>query len=274
MEDEVVAEFDVFQAERLGKYLTLVQYPLKTSTRFHTDLEVPKATRIKPKNFVLEADFHIDTTSPLYNKERGERFALGFNEQKIKTIYDQDEELQFGQATVMDTQTLASKQIPVSTRYMVGVFKDGELHLTPVERAVQMYPTLKYLDVINNKEKAAKKREDNDEDSPQAKARAAAKDKAKMLQVQVRNPAAEELAQLRKTSVAYLRQQIEEEAWQPLEFYSSNTLQAGDIYNYMFARSKQLLESTDGPLQFLDKMAKETDLEDTSSTINGDAQAL
>ncbi|KAJ1960691.1 hypothetical protein IWQ62_004130, partial [Dispira parvispora] len=68
---------------------------------------------------------------------------------------------------------------------------------------------------------------------------------------------------LRKTSVAYLRQQIEEEAWQPLEFYSSSTLQAGDIYNYMFARSKQPLESTDGPLEFLDRMAKETDMEDT-----------
>ncbi|KAJ1988198.1 hypothetical protein H4R33_002530 [Dimargaris cristalligena] len=257
MEDKVIAEIDVFYADKLTEYLNVFQFPLKEQSRFESDLEHPSAARIKPKNFVVELDYALDTRGPLYNTSRGEELGLGFNDEKVRTIYDEDHGLEQSNhsQTRMERSTLTSTTLPNNTRYMTGVLKDNELHLTDVSRVVQMYPSLKYLDVIDNKVKSATKKINNEGEDEADKV--VGKDKAKAINVQVRTPAAEELAHLRKTSVTYMRQQIEEEGWQPLQMFDSSSEESSQIYNHLFSRSTQSVAPSDTPQQFLDRLAKE-----------------
>ncbi|KAJ1974775.1 hypothetical protein H4R34_004592, partial [Dimargaris verticillata] len=263
MEDRVVAEIDVFQADQLAQDLMVLQYPLKERAREMENFENPRRARIKPNNLVVELDFPIDTSSILYNKDRGEELSLGFNDKKIQTIYDMNEDLP-GQSgiTHMETRTMASNLLPTNTKYMVGVLRNNELHMTPVSKVAQMFPSLKYLDVISAKVKAANQRvTDDDDDDDSATSAPKPKPKARAVQVSVRTPAAEELAHLRKTSVSYLRQQIDEEKWEKLHYLESTSAESQEMYTQLFARSRQTLISSTTPSDFLDDLAKEMDTE-------------
>ncbi|KAJ1924527.1 hypothetical protein IWQ60_005142 [Tieghemiomyces parasiticus] len=256
MEDKVVAEIDVFRTDKLGQHLHVFQFPLKETHRVETDLEYPKTARLKPKNFVVELNYSLDTRSVLYNRQKGEDLGLGFNNRQVRTVYDAEQDGVDGGPSLMDTRTLVSNSIPNNTRYMVGILRNNELHLTDVARLVQMYPSLKYLDVIDSKVKSAAKKV-NDESQAEISG-PAPQPQARAINMQVRNPGAEELAHLRKTSVTYLKQQIEEEPWQPLDYFPSTSGQSELIYSYLLARSRKTLLSEDTSSTFLEKLAKET----------------
>ncbi|KAJ1916664.1 hypothetical protein IWQ60_008034 [Tieghemiomyces parasiticus] len=256
MEDKVVAEIDVFRTDKLGQHLHVFQFPLKETHRVETDLEYPKTARLKPKNFVVELNYSLDTRSVLYNRQKGEDLGLGFNNRQVRTVYDAEQDGVDGGPSLMDTRTLVSNSIPNNTRYMVGILRNNELHLTDVARLVQMYPSLKYLDVIDSKVKSAAKKV-NDESQAEISG-PAPQPQARAINMQVRNPGAEELAHLRKTSVTYLKQQIEEEPWQPLDYFPSTSGQSELIYSYLLARSRKSLLSEDTNSTFLEKLAKET----------------
>lgn len=137
LEDEVLAEYPIYLTTELSKYLYMFQYPMR-STPFNSR-SGPTAARLKPRARMVELDLPLDTRSPHYSTERGEDFAMGLNDKTIKTAYDRrmeehEEELSMGHSykapkkkeeELLDRMTLTSVEVPIQTKYVVGVIRDG-----------------------------------------------------------------------------------------------------------------------------------------------------
>lgn len=135
-EDEILAEYPIYLTTELSKYLYMFQYPMR-STPFDSKTG-PNAARLKPKSKMVELDLPLDTRSPNYSTERGEDFAMGLNDKTIKTAYDRrmeehEEQLSMGhnykapkkEEELLDKMTLTSTDVPLQTKYVVGVIRDG-----------------------------------------------------------------------------------------------------------------------------------------------------
>lgn len=210
--DELVKEIPVYLSQCLAKYLYLFQYPVRAAALPYAHGHGPSKARIKPLSQLIELELPIDTTAQEYNRDRGEELALGMNDKALRTALDgelDDEE----EREMLDKQTLVSSLIPNATNYLAGVLRKGmfsgrwnlcvlrciffcidspptqlhdldELHLTPFHGAVQLRPSFKYLDKIDEKKKqATRKVSDEDNKEMQAKAKAEDAAKAKALQV-------------------------------------------------------------------------------------------
>ncbi|CAO3625376.1 unnamed protein product [Mucor hiemalis] len=149
---------------------------------------------------MVELDLPLDTRSPHYSTERGEDFAMGLNDKTIKTAYDRrmeehEEELSMGHSykapkkkeeELLDRMTLTSVEVPIQTKYVVGVIRDEELHLTPINTTVQLRPGFKYIDKIDEKWKAANKRI-QDVEKQEEKKKGVDANTAQTVQVSVKN---------------------------------------------------------------------------------------
>ncbi|KAI7863361.1 Sin-like protein conserved region-domain-containing protein [Spinellus fusiger] len=167
-EDEILAEIPVYLNSNLSEYLYLFQYPLRNAP--FNNKNGPVAARIKPGSKMVELDLPLDIRSPCYNTDRGEDFAMGMNDKTIKTAFDRrmeehEEESSHSynktkkkEEELLDKMTLTSTYIPDQTKYLVGVLRQDELHVTPIHSVVQMRPGFKYIDKIDDKLKAANKR--------------------------------------------------------------------------------------------------------------------
>lgn len=141
VEDEVLAEYPIYLTTELSKYLYMFQYPMR-STPFN-NRNGPNAARLKPKAKMVELDLPLDTRSANYSTERGEDFAMGLNDKTIKTAYDRrmeehEEELSMGHSykapkkieeELLDKMTLTSVEVPIQTKYVVGVIRDGKFSM-------------------------------------------------------------------------------------------------------------------------------------------------
>ncbi|RUS29318.1 Sin-like protein conserved region-domain-containing protein [Jimgerdemannia flammicorona] len=220
-DDEVIREIPVFLSQQLAKYLYLLQFPVRNFP--FTPGSGPIAARIKPISQLVELDLPLDTRSSMYSEERGKDLAKGTNDKPIRTALDKDDDdsvrvKKKEEEEMLDRQTLSSCLVPNQTNYMVGVIKDNELHLTPVRSTVQLRPSLKYLDKIDEKTKAAnKKASDEDNKEERAKKTAEAENKAKAVQISVKSSNPDQLQ--RKNIYSMAHRMAEEEAWTKLTYY-------------------------------------------------------
>lgn len=182
-DDPVIASYDVFVTHSPDKYtsetskLFVLQYPSHRSASKPYNAarqQKPTTLRMKPKNGVLEVEIPI-FTQEYYNHQAGERFgnsladsqatkkgggyglASGFSHapapaSNINDVPAYDEQPKRN----LETQTLGGKTTVSSERdpvYMLGVFQNGELHLTHVDGVVQMRPQLHHIDAEDEIEK-------------------------------------------------------------------------------------------------------------------------
>ncbi|KAF9431471.1 hypothetical protein BGZ76_000268 [Entomortierella beljakovae] len=248
--DELVKEIPVFLSQRLSKYLYLFQYPVRAAALPYTqDNGGPTKARIKPVSQLIELELPIDTNSAQYNRERGEFLAMGMNDKALRTALDG--ELDEGDnREMLDKQTLVSSLIPNATNYLAGVLRNDEMHLTPFHGAVQLRPSFKYLDKIDEKHRQATKKVSDEENKELlAKQRLEQEQKAKALQVQVRSAADSEA---RKASGPNKARLADEENWTKLEFFDANSLEADMIYDRMFASHVDDLECATTVEEYLD----------------------
>ncbi|KAF9179410.1 DNA-directed RNA polymerase III subunit RPC5 [Haplosporangium sp. Z 767] len=248
--DELVKEIPVYLSRRLAKYLYLFQYPVRAAALPYTQNSGPSKARIKPLSQLIELELPIDTSASQYNRERGEEMAMGMNDKALRTAFDQepdDEE----EKELLDKQTLISSLIPNATNYFAGVLRNDELHLTPLHGAVQLRPSFKYLDKIDEKHKQANKKV-NDEENKEliAKQKAELEQKAKAVQVQVRSAADSEARRNTGPNRAKL---AEEENWTKLEYFDADTYEADVIYDRMFASHVDDLECITTVEDYLDQ---------------------
>jgi DNA-directed RNA polymerase-3 subunit RPC5 len=103
----------------------MVQFPLRPAYR---PMPLPpRQARVKPANQILQLDYEVD--------QRGE-------------YYDRDAEDYLKQKY----QRLQSTTVPALTNYAVGAFRQGQLHLTPVQAVMQMRPSLAHIDAAADEE--------------------------------------------------------------------------------------------------------------------------
>ncbi|KAG0258807.1 DNA-directed RNA polymerase III subunit RPC5 [Mortierella polycephala] len=255
--DELVKEIPVYLSRRLAEYLYLFQYPVRAAALPYTQNSGPSKARIKPLSQLIELELPIDTSASQYNRERGEEMAMGMNDKALRTAFDQepdDEE----EKELLDKQTLMSSLIPNATNYFAGVLRNDELHLTPLHGAVQLRPSFKYLDKIDEKHKQANKKV-NDEENKEfiAKQKAELEQKAKAVQVQVRSAADSEARRNTGPNRAKL---AEEENWTKLEYFDADTYEADVIYDRMFASHVDDLECTTTVEDYLDQVSSNNSL--------------
>ncbi|KAF8931085.1 hypothetical protein BGZ47_000249 [Haplosporangium gracile] len=230
--DELVKEIPVYLSQRLAKYLYLFQYPVRAAALPYSEGSGPSKARIKPLSQLIELELPVDTNASQYNKERGEELAMGMNDKALRTALD-DEPDDDEKRELLDKQTLVSSLIPNATNYLAGVLRNDEMHLTPVYGAVQLRPSFKYLDKIDEKKKqASKKISDEENKELLAKQKAEQEQKARALQVQVRSAADSEA---RRTSGPNKARLAEEENWTKLDYFDAETRESTLIYDRMFA---------------------------------------
>ncbi|KAI8083939.1 DNA-directed RNA polymerase III subunit Rpc5 [Thamnidium elegans] len=264
VEDEVLAEYPIYLTTELTKYLYMFQYPMR-STPFNGK-NGPTAARLKPKAKMVELDIPLDTRSPNYSTERGEDFAMGLNDKTIKTAYDRrmeehEEELTMGhnyrqpkkkEEELLDKMTLTSIEVPNQTKYVIGVIRDGELHLTPINTTVQLRPGFKYIDKIDEKWKAANKRI-QDVEKQEEKKKGVDPNTAQTLQVSVKN--AEREGNMRRNVYSMSVRNAEEEDWQPIVYYDETSLPAEKVSEKLYSATKEHLECKTTNAEYLDQLS-------------------
>ncbi|XP_033630773.1 DNA-directed RNA polymerase III subunit RPC5-like [Asterias rubens] len=207
-DDPVVEEVDVYLSKSLAENLYLFQYPVRPSGMPYDDFQHLVA-RVKPKQKMVELEIGLDTQNSNYDKSRGEQISI--NVDGANPIGNQT-----FQSDVMDKQVLASSSGMASTsRYAVGILKDGELHLTPLHGLAQLRPNFAYLDKADLKSKVDKA--DNEGESSQEE-----EEEAKPVKVQFARPESDQAKARRLASYSHHEKMLSEEMWVPLSCQSIN----------------------------------------------------
>lgn len=250
-EDEIVQEIPVYLSTKLAQNLYLFQYPLR-QLPFKPETG-PCAARIKPKSNMLEVDIPLDTRAPTYDKARGDDMASAVSGEKFKTVFDQEDNDYSGRPqtrALLDKQTLGSTLIPSKTKYLVGVLRDKELHVTPLTNTVQLRPTLSYIDKSDEKEKASMKRAQQEEVKEEPKAPVG---KPQTVQMSVIN--AENENAPRKNMYSMSVRNADDESWVKLEYFDETTIAADAMYGDLFSSSKEPLIPTSTNESYADSIS-------------------
>ncbi|XP_061257376.1 DNA-directed RNA polymerase III subunit RPC5 isoform X2 [Bos javanicus] len=143
-DDPVVQEIDVYLAKSLAEKLYLFQYPVRPASMTYDDIPHLSA-KIKPKQQKVELEMAIDTLNPNYCRSKGEQIALNVDGACA-------DETSTYSSKLMDKQTFCSSQTTSNTsRYAAALYRQGELHLTPLHGILQLRPSFSYLDKADAK---------------------------------------------------------------------------------------------------------------------------
>lgn len=143
----------------------IFQYPTKTQiTNFETSAVVNCC--VKPLNHEIKVDFALDTESHLYDRFKGEQFALAADGKSQA----KGERPTFKRG-IMDKQAfVSSTSLDDVSKYIVGIYADKEIHLSPLTSILQLRPSFSYFDKEDKRNKAEQKalnEEDDDEELQQ-----------------------------------------------------------------------------------------------------------
>lgn len=156
----------MFLSKNLQENLFLFQYPTKTQvSNFETAAAVVNCCA-KPVNQEVKVDFALDTESPFYDRFKGEQLALAADGKSIA----KGERPTFKRG-IMDKQAfVSSTSLDDVSKYIVGIYADKELHLSPLSSILQLRPSFSYFDKEDKRNKAEEKalnEEDDDEELQQ-----------------------------------------------------------------------------------------------------------
>lgn len=148
-DDEIVQEFPVYFSTGLLNKLYLLQYPTRAAERPLVDANQRGIldSRIKLDSQLVEVDVPIETKK-FYDTDKGEHWNC------------------------LNKQTFSGVAKSAEGEYMIGVFKDNELHLNSVSAVAQMRPQFQYITNRNpsdsQKEKEAASAEEKTKKQPRA----------------------------------------------------------------------------------------------------------
>ncbi|XP_062611114.1 DNA-directed RNA polymerase III subunit RPC5-like [Saccostrea cucullata] len=248
-DDPVLHEIDVFISKSLADKLYLLQYPVRPGRMTYDDVDI-LAARVKPVQKKVEIEATINTRSPHYARSKGEQIALnvdGAFGSSSDSMYSSDK---------MDKQVLTSVSTgEKSGRYAAGIFKDGELHLTPLNAIIQMRPSFSYLDRADLKIKSEVGPAGDGGESSQDE-----EEEVKPVTVKFAQQESEEAKARRMASFNYLQKKQQEEAWQPLNYHSISSGRAESERLQLYAgKGDELSEFQLQPGEYLQALMPETD---------------
>ncbi|CAH0489149.1 unnamed protein product [Peronospora farinosa] len=207
-EDPIVREIPVHLTDKGCHNLFMVQFPLRPTYRPMP--EPPRRARIKPINQMMQLEFAVDQRS---------------------THFDQDAEDYLKQKHLR----MQSANVPALTNYVIGVFRQGQLHLTPLSSVMQMRPSLSHIDdAVNEEEEDMEVEEKMEPPSTETKE----------VQFQFKKKQSERAISAIQNSYAYKKQQIDAENWMELQVYNKNSADADDEFENLFSEKEDEVVST------------------------------
>ncbi|CAG8491145.1 4078_t:CDS:2 [Ambispora gerdemannii] len=240
---DVVQRIPVYFTNQLAlPGVQLLQFPIREKSRPYAEGEQPIKTRLKPNSKHLELDIPLDTNNTYYDKHRGQELALGTNEEMAKTIRDRFS--QVNDDDKLDRQTLQSTAVPPKYFIPTKYISTGAFHLTPVNATYQLRPGLKYLDKIDEKQKAANKKVDdeelkelnqdvdNEEPTISQKGKGRGRGRAVQISAKTNDPDA---AAKRKSTYSLSQREAEDEKWIELDYYYWKTPEAARLFDKIAA---------------------------------------
>ncbi|KAH8245997.1 hypothetical protein KR026_006693, partial [Drosophila bipectinata] len=159
----ILQQIPVFLSKNLQDSLYLFQYPTKTELANHDDSVVVNCC-VKPFAQEVKVDFGLDTESGHYDRFKGEQFAHAADG---KNTYGAAPPKGMERPTykrgIMDKQAFtSSRSLTDVTKYIVGIYTDREVHLSPLTSIVQLRPALSHFDKEDKRKKAEQKAQAED----------------------------------------------------------------------------------------------------------------
>ncbi|XP_073503693.1 DNA-directed RNA polymerase III subunit RPC5 [Phyllobates terribilis] len=231
-DDPIIQELDVYLAKSLAEKLYLFQYPIRPSLMNYDGVPHLSA-RIKPKQQKVEIDMAINTMSPNYCRSKGEQIALNVD----GTCND---ETSTYSSKLMDKQTFSSIQAAGSTsRYAVGFYRKGEIHVTPLHGILQLRPSFTYLDKADSKYREREAANDAAGDSSQDEG----EDDVKQVTVRFSRPETEQAKQRRAQSYEFLQKKQAEESWVHLHYCGIKDSRSEHEKQYLLCQNQTMTEN-------------------------------
>ncbi|KAF7320250.1 hypothetical protein MKEN_00809600 [Mycena kentingensis (nom. inval.)] len=261
MDDEVVSRIPIRFSNALAPKIHIHQFPLLTRP-----LQVPPSSaaagkritaRIKAGVGRLEVHVPADTRSEVWNGDRGRELGAA----RVADDREKNQEIK-GKGRETDEPRLTevrmrSEQIQQPSVYMLGIMRDGQLHLHPISETHQMRPTLTYLDILSRKNKRSHAdSDDSDDDGPPPDPDEAP---PPPVEKKVKKPSGETkevhvaarktddknggqtlggLSTARREMLAAIHAE-EDEGWQDLKFYDVTTGESEEAFTGLFSRSEE-----------------------------------
>ncbi|XP_077131160.1 DNA-directed RNA polymerase III subunit RPC5 [Ranitomeya variabilis] len=231
-DDPIIQELDVYLAKSLAEKLYLFQYPIRPSLMSYDGVPHLSA-RIKPKQQKVEIDMAINTVSPNYCRSKGEQIALNVD----GTCND---ETSTYSSKLMDKQTFSSIQAAGGTsRYAVGFYRKGEIHVTPLHGILQLRPSFTYLDKADSKYREREAANDAAGDSSQDEG----EDDVKQVTVRFSRPETEQAKQRRAQSYEFLQKKQAEESWVHLHYCGIKDSRSEHEKQYLLCQNQTMTEN-------------------------------
>ena len=224
-DDPVVQEVDVYLSKQLANCLYLFQYPVRPAHLPYDDIQ-HLAARVKPKQHKVELELALNTNSANYARSKGEQVAINVDGSSPDgdTFYSSDK---------MDKHVLASSPVGVSpSRYVIGLYKNNELHLTPLEGMIQLRPSFGYLDRVDVKQQADLKAAEAGDSSQD-------EEEAKTVTVRFARHETDESKARRMASYEYLRKKQDDEQWVEVQHHHITTPMAAAERELLVALESQ-----------------------------------
>jgi len=168
-EDPIVSVLPIHLSNALSPNIHIHQFPLLTRP-----LQVPPSaalsgkrirSRIKPKTARLEIHVPVDTRPEVWNSERGQELGRARAEDDQEKSMETGKGKETGDPRLTEVR-LRSEHIPSKGVYILGIVRDGRLHLHPINETHQLRPALTYMDVLNRKtQRRGRTGTDSDSDS-------------------------------------------------------------------------------------------------------------
>ncbi|EKM60963.1 uncharacterized protein PHACADRAFT_110888 [Phanerochaete carnosa HHB-10118-sp] len=263
-EDRLVSVLPIHYSNALTPNLQLHQFPLQTRP-----LQAPPSAaasgkriraRIKPNVKRLEVHVPIDTRPEVWNAERSEDLgAARVQDDKEKNQQLSKLKQKEGEEPKLTEVRLRSEPIPQVGAYVLGVVRDGKLHLHPINEIHQLRPALTYMDILTRKTRrraGASSDEESDEGPPPdpdepAPAPAPKKEKkavdAKEVQVAIKRNEDKTmqlgggLTAMRREMLITLRAE-EDERWEDIQYYDGEAPECNEAFETMFSHNEEELE--------------------------------
>lgn len=220
-EDEIVQEFPVYFSTGLLDKLYLLQYPTRSAARPLVDANHTGIldSRIKLDSQMIEVDVPLETKK-FYDTEKGEHWNN------------------------LNKQTFAGVAKKSEGEYMIGVFKDNELHLNMVNAVAQLRPQFQHITHRNQseaeKEKELKEKETEKKKQPRA--------------VQMTAMASGENAPNFSGAIT-ARKRMEEEEFVGMDWYDRDSDESWSISDKLIATNKTPLISSTTVEEYVEEIS-------------------
>nr|GAT47867.1 predicted protein [Mycena chlorophos] len=292
MDDDVVSRIPIRFSNALAPRIHIHQFPLLTRP-----LQVPPSAaasgkritaRIKPVVRRLEVHIPSDTRSEVWNSERGRELGAA----RLEDDRERNQEAK-GKGREMDEPRLSevrmlSEQVEQPGVYMLGIVRDGQLHLHPISETHQLRPTLTYLDALSRKNKRSRPGDDSDSDdgpppdpdepapAPTPKKERKTVGEAREVHVTARKTddksgGAQPLGGLstaRREMLAAIHAE-EDEGWHDLQFFDVTTAESEEAFTGLFSQSDEVLQCKEDQTAFLvEGLDTESDEQDACASPN------